>query len=258
MSTEIYILIHKPLEYEMDLSRYIPIHVGAALTDKKFAVIRDNIRDNISWKNPCYLETTGIYWIWKNSTADIKGQMQYRRFLSVNPDFCERILKNYDIITANPSELKMTVETQYEISHDIDDLLAVKDILMAKYPEYVDSYNEYISQGNILYYSNSFVTTKERYNDLCSFCFDVLDTLCAIKNYDDYQVRIEHAKETMKKHPEHKLNYSPSHPDLSGVEYQTRICGYLFERLFTLYVLHNKLNVYKCGEYIKLEDNMVD
>ena len=45
---------------------YIPIQVGAALTDKRVADITDDTGDNISLLNVNYSELTGLYWVWKN------------------------------------------------------------------------------------------------------------------------------------------------------------------------------------------------
>ena len=42
----------------------------------------DNTGDNISYKNFLYCELTGIYWLWKNVDADVKGLFHYRRVLT--------------------------------------------------------------------------------------------------------------------------------------------------------------------------------
>ena len=215
----------------------------------------DNTGDNISNKNPYFVETTGIYWIWKNSDADIKGQMQFRRFLSINPNFISIILNDYDIITASPCKLDIPVQFHYEIYHNIDDILDIKEILSKYYKEYLPSYDRYIKDGNILYYSNSFICTKKIYDDLCSFCFSVLEIFENKNKYYDDKILTEHCKETLNKWIEEKRkNYS--HNDVDMINYQKRIFGYLFERLVILYIFHNGLKVYDCGEYIKMEENM--
>lgn len=256
MKQEIYILTHKEIDNKnIDLSNYIPIQVGAALSDKDICEIKDNTNNNISYKNKYYLETTGIYWIWKNSDADIKGQMQFRRFLSVNPNFIQAILNDYDIITANPVKLEIPIQFHYEICHDIDDILGIRDILVGYYKDYVYSYDKYIAKGNILYYSNSFITKKETYDNLCEFCFSVLDKFEEKFKYYDDNILTEHAKNVLLKWATEK-NKKYNHSDIGQVEYQKRVCAYLFERLVTLYIFHNKLNVYSCGEYIKMENKM--
>jgi hypothetical protein len=41
--------------------------------EETFGYLRDDVGDNISSKNDTYSEITGLYWIWKNSTAEILG-----------------------------------------------------------------------------------------------------------------------------------------------------------------------------------------
>ena len=252
----LYVLSHKKIDYSIPDS-FKTLQVGAALTDENISEYKDNTGDNISDKNKYYCETTGIYWIWKNCKDSIKGQVQYRRFF--NKDRLDiynvkEILKISDIILAQPFSFgNMTIEQQYELKHNIDDLLEVKDIISKMFPEYIESYDKYIKHGNILFYSNSFITTSETYDKICSFIFPVLFEFEKRHNLSDEHDRLEHAKEALKKWPEHKETSHDGEPD---VEYQSRFCGYLFERLFTLYLLHNNLKIYNCGNYIMMEKNM--
>lgn len=259
MKQEIYILTHKTIDYDLDLSKYKPIYCGAALSDNKdIDIIRDDKgEDNISAKNDYYLETTGIYWIWKHSDADIKGQMQIRRFLSVNPEFISNILNKYDIITANPINFgpRMPIQFQYEVFHNVNDIKGIRQVLAESFPEYVKSYDKYIAESSILYYSNCFIASKKIYDDLCNFAFSVLKIFENKYKYYDYNIRLEHAKETVKLYSEFKTK-SYQHTDVGQIQYQMRICGALFERLVTLYIFHNQLKVYNCGEYITMENNM--
>ena len=62
----------------------LPIQVGKACSDIELNMQGDNTGDNISEKNFGYAELTAIYWLWKNSNADIKGLFHYRRFLDLN------------------------------------------------------------------------------------------------------------------------------------------------------------------------------
>lgn len=62
----------------------LPIQVGKACSDIELDMQGDDTGDNISSKNFGYAELTAIYWLWKNSKADIKGLFHYRRFLDLN------------------------------------------------------------------------------------------------------------------------------------------------------------------------------
>ena len=48
----------------------IPIQAGAALTERRICEMKDNIGENISYKNKQYCELTALYWIWKNDDSD--------------------------------------------------------------------------------------------------------------------------------------------------------------------------------------------
>jgi len=240
-----------------DTSIYILAYDKVTLLDDSLKVLycgkTDNTGDNISNKNEYFVETTGIYWIWKNTNSKYIGNMQYRRFLSINPRYIENILKDYDIILANPIIFPYSLRTQYMYKHNVNDIDTIKNIIKDKFPSYLDSYEKYIENGNVLFYSNSFITKREIYNDLCNFCFSILFEFEKIFNLSNKEDRLRHAAEALKLYPEQK---EVSHSGEDIVLYQSRFCGYLFERLLTLYIYHNKLNIYLCGNYIKLEDNM--
>ena len=244
MSKEVYILgygdnIIKPID-----DFYKVIYCGKT----------DNTGDNISEKNSYFVETTGIYWIWKNTSSDYIGQMQYRRHLCVNPNYIESILKDYDIITATPLRFPYPLEIQYMYKHNLNDILEIKNIIDRLYPEYSLSYDKYIKNGNIIFYSNSFITRREIYDDLCKFCFSILFEFEKKYNLQNEEDRYNHAKEALMNYIEEK---EVSHSGEDNIIYQSRFCGYLFERLVTLYIFHNRLRIYTCGDYIKMEDNMV-
>lgn len=236
---------------------YILANDKSNILDESLKVLycgkNDNTGDNISNKNEYFVETTGIYWIWKNTSSEYVGNMQYRRFLSINPRYVENVLTNKDIILANPIVFPYSLQTQYMYKHNINDLLVIKNIIKEKFPDYLKSYEQYIENGNVLFYSNSFITKREIYDDLCNFCFTILFEFEKIFNLSNKEDRLRHAAEALNSYIEQK---EVSHSGEDMVLYQSRFCGYLFERLLTLYVFHNKLNVYLCGDYIKLEDNM--
>lgn len=76
---------HKPSELPKN-ELFLPIHVGAALSDRQLGIQRDDEGDNISSKNPQYCELTAQYWLWKNVKADYYGLCHYRRFMCFNGD----------------------------------------------------------------------------------------------------------------------------------------------------------------------------
>jgi hypothetical protein len=56
-------------------------------------------------------------------------------------------------------------------------------------------YDKYIKNGNYLYYSNSFICKKEIYDDLCNFCFSILNKFVEENNFKDYDTLYNHVKQ---------------------------------------------------------------
>ena len=251
---DIYILTHKKLNYNFSLSDYKLLQCGAELTSNDVCELKDNTGDNISEKNDLFLETTGIYWIWKNTNTPYIGQMQYRRLLSINPTLIPVILSVYDIITASPRTLDRTILEQYDWAHDKEDLLQCKEIIKELFPEYENSF-DIMANSNTIIYSNSFITTRKKYNEICNFIFTILFEFEKRNNFMDKNVLYQHALDItkMKDQSFYEIQLcAPYHPELSPIAYQSRICGYLFERLFNLFLIHNKYVIYTCGEYLQL------
>lgn len=68
---QIYVACHKPT-WVLDNRLLVPVQVGAALTDARYAGMRqDNEGEHISEKNAQYCELTAQYWAWKIQTVSI-------------------------------------------------------------------------------------------------------------------------------------------------------------------------------------------
>lgn len=86
MDIKIGIAYHKPSAI-LQGEHFLPIQVGKALSDVDLHIQGDDEGDNISSKNPLYCELTGLYWLWKNTSADYKGLMHYRRIFTKRNSF---------------------------------------------------------------------------------------------------------------------------------------------------------------------------
>jgi len=247
MTQKLFILSHKKIKHH--LKGYKILQTGTDCIKKDLYFLKDNIGDNISSKNKNWLESTGVYWIWKNIDSDIKGHTQYRRFLSVNPELIPNILENNDMIVSSPIQLDLSLYDHYKYTHNINDLNNCKKIILRDYPEYEPSWTKFIEQNNILFYNDAFIAKKEVYDKACEFIFDVLFKL--EKEYLYSQELIDaSAKEAAK-------NGCTGCHNISSFEYNQRIFSVLFERLFTLYILHNNLKLYICGPYVTTEEGIV-
>lgn len=196
----IYVVSHKKANFPKN-DIYKPIQVG---NKESFTEIRDNKEKNISEKNPNFCELTAAYWIWKNDRSDITGLTHYRRyfFKSSNDNSIEnilekkdieKILKEYDIILPETERIiKYTVKGAYKKFHHIEDFDKCGEIIMEKYPEYIEAFNK-VANGKKLYLYNMFISNKKIFDDYYKWLFDILFELekrVDIKDYSDYDKRI--------------------------------------------------------------------
>ena len=229
----IYVITHKIFDDELlNDDEYAVLHVG--LNDNcKPTYIRDDLGDNISGKNPYYCELTGLYWIWKNSTESGKepvGLVHYRRFftypieefLYTYTGRMPRILKNldvkktlktYDAIMPTPERIFRTVEEFYKDHHNPNDLVTVRNVIEKLYPDYLKTYDEVLHE-HYFYFANMIITKKEILDQYCEWLFNIMTEV-------------------------EKIIIGSEIKD----SYQSRIYGFISERLIQVWIEHNALRV---------------
>lgn len=202
-----------------------PIQVGTAINGCIYPQhLHDNTGDNISEKNRMYCELTAQYWAWKNLDADYYGFMHYRRYfcfecgelqknelgdallshltpssvktLHLTDDELEKTVAAYDVITAEPYEVKKTgvstVYKHYNANHIVKDLNLTLDIISEKYPGFKAAADKYLG-GRKLYYANMYIMKKQLFFDYCEWLFDILaeyERRGEYKNYSLHQYRV--------------------------------------------------------------------
>ena len=247
----VYVLAHNnkclPLPYSIKNFQTI-LQVGADNNEEIISEVRDNSGDNISSKNGFFTETTGHYWIWKNDlNSKYIGVEHYRRHFNISEEEILFELQKNDIILPFPiNHGELTVQKFYHLCHIGSDIDMCESIVKELYPEYSDSWDKFIKNGNVLYYANSFITSSDKFRDICEFIFGILYEYMHRMGFNSITDVIEYVKSNNK-------NICPldhSRKNVSWVEYQCRIGGALFERLLTLYVLHNYKNI----KHVELQD----
>lgn len=237
----IYVVCHKP-SY-VPVNPYLrPIQVGAALSNIHMVAMQyDDEGDNISIKNKRYCELTAQYWAWKNEDADYYGFFHYRRYLSfheneleedgwgnivyprindrvireigLEPNRMREVISQYDIITVKARTLKdgVTIYQEYgkpdfQNRADLDKTLK---IISEKYPEYEETASQYMA-SYAAYECNMFIMKKDEYHKYCSWLFDILESLESQIDFEHYSVE------------------------------ETRVMGFIAERLFGIYYTYRK------------------
>ena len=188
----------------------LPIEVGADLRSRHIeGYIQDNTGDNISAKNKMYCELTAQYWAWKNLDADYYGFFHYRRYLNfsenkysldswqniteerlndtclkkynLNDDCIRNLVETYDLVlseeknVAKMPDRNASVYEQYKNgrSLNIRDLDLVRDIIGAKHPDYLYTFDE-VKKGRKTCLCNMYIMKNELFHEYMSWLFDIL------------------------------------------------------------------------------------
>lgn len=201
----------------------IPIQVGAALNPQKLCKVTDDTGDNISLKNRQYCELTALYWIWKNDNHTIIGLNHYRRKFVISLDMIQEKLFSADVIVPKPYYFRKSLEKEYARAHMSNDWIELEKILRLRYS---DEIIKHVFSSNKLYPYNMFIAQKPFVNEYCEWLFPLLFEL------------------------EGKIDFR------NKDAYQSRIFGFLSERLFTLFLTLKKVSIYECSVTIPEKSNM--
>ena len=194
--TKILVCCHKP-DVKADKDPFMPIHVGKSTSVYDLGIVGDDEGDNISNKNFCYCELTGLYWAWKNlKDVDIVGLCHYRRYfdfanqcrsgfptttfkpddfgnidLSVPEEFLEKLTPG-TVVMAYPNTFGHTLHLDYCANLVSDDFhtmrLAIKETQPVKYQE---AFHEVMYRGNIFSPCNMFIMCWKDFDKYCTWLF---------------------------------------------------------------------------------------
>lgn len=202
---------------------YLPLQVGALISEVTLPYLPDDTGDNISAKNKNFCELTGIYWAWKNLDADYIGLVHYRRYFSSRKNFkdkyswilnrkeIENLLDNCSVLL--PKQRNYWIETnysQYVHAHHKEDLDITRDIIETKYHDYLESFDVCMksTKGHRF---NMFIMDRKHFNSFCEWLFPILFEL------------------------EKRLDIS------MYSAYDARVFGFVSERLLDVFLMHNKI-----------------
>lgn len=209
MDVKIIVATHKKYQMPED-KMYIPLHVGKA-GKKAIGYMGDDASDNISTDNPRFCELTGVYWAWKNISADYIGLTHYRRHFTekniiqrlgknkfdciITEQSVKELLKQYDLIL--PTKRKYYIESMY--SHYVHlpytyekDVKVLRQVISEMQPEYVQAF-DVVMHRRSAHMFNMFVMRKEIFDKYCEWLFPILfevDRRIDISNYSSMETRV--------------------------------------------------------------------
>lgn len=190
MNIKIIVATHK--KYRMpDDEMYLPVHVGAeGKTDADgnpldLGFTKDNTGDNISAKNYCYCELTGLYWEWKNVEAEYLGLVHYRRHFRgrlfgrkfdkiLTGAQAEKLLAGHSVLL--PKKRHYYIETnrsQYIHAHHAEGLDCTEQVINEFWPDYSAAFAN-VMDRTAGHRFNMMIMRRDLFNDYCAWLFDVL------------------------------------------------------------------------------------
>ena len=216
---------------------FLPIQAGAALHDHINGYQPDDEGDNISTKNPHFCELTCHYWAWKNlKNVDIVGLNHYRRYFDFTrkwPQFSadkhfiatedflkqdykfpnlEILLSKYDIILPVARYWRVSNTQQYGDYHIAKDWEMLRQIIKERHPEYIPAFENTMDHSNKSVGYNMFVTHWKHFDAYSKWLFDILfEVESRVPPIDD--------------------------------PIQSRIYGYMSERLINVFCEHHRLRI---------------
>lgn len=233
---KIFVCAHKEVSLPQH-PYFLPIQAGAALHDAIKGYQPDNEGDNISDKNPHFCELTCHYWAWKNlKNVDIVGLNHYRRYFDFTkkwPQFSadkhfihtddflnqeyhfpylEEILSKYDIILPIARHWRVSNTQQYADYHIAKDWEMLRQIIKKRHPEYMPAFEKTMDHSNKSVGYNMFITQWKHFDAYSEWLFDILF---------EVERRVPPINEPI----------------------QSRIYGYMSERLINVFCEHHHLKI---------------
>ena len=233
---KIFICAHKEVPLPQH-PYFLPIQAGAALHEHIVGYQPDDEGDNISIKNPHFCELTCHYWAWKNlKNADIVGLNHYRRYFDFTkswPQFSadkhfistevflktsyqfpdlEKVLQKYDIILPIARHWRVSNTQQYGEYHIAKDWEMLRQIIKDRSPRYISAFEKTMDRSNKAVGYNMFITHWEHFKTYSEWLFDILfEVERRVPPIDD--------------------------------PVQSRIYGYMSERLINVFCKHHHLRI---------------
>ena len=246
-SIKLYSAYYQPFPLLPKADYVIPVQAGAETAIIKLDMQGDNTGDNISYLNNFYSELTVAYWVIKNADrtqCDAWGLCHYRRYFIENKyklfikkrsryyyrtkqqnldniltptlyKTLQKLLITNDVIVQRPTWARkekgiiFNIKDAYSEAHFEEDYTAMMEVVVEKFPDYSRSIEGY-GQLKVMSYNNMMIARWSIWDDYLNFLFTVLDEV------------------------QHRIN-------IHKEGYQTRVFGFLAERLHNLFIYHHQL-----------------
>lgn len=185
---KVIVALHKQYRVKQD-SVYLPVQVGASAANQDMGYQRDDQGQSISQKNTLYCELTGLYWAWKNLSAEALGIVHYRRYLGhpsrhrpwigrwaqiATGKELEQMLEERQILL--PKKRNYVIESredQFIHAHGKTAMDVLRLVMKERSAQYLPAFERTMrrTSGHIF---NMFVMRRDLCDAYCTWLFDTL------------------------------------------------------------------------------------
>ena len=244
----LYIIAHKDFKNDLTNKFYKILCDDPKQLNNSYPIdiLSSNKGNELYSRKKGYSEGSKIFYIWKQYknkkiTSKYVGFNHYQRIFSFvnNIPNLDKIFKNYDIILNNHITLNMTIKEHYYENHNGDDIESILDIIKEKFPDYYKSAVKVLNSTEI-YLCNIFIMKSDDFIKYGNFVFTTLlefDKKYNLKNDED----IKNYVKTINKYKKKNI-YKTYEEIISG---QSRLEGYLMERLSNIFYYYHFKNIYE-------------
>lgn len=215
----LYILTHRQIP-NWNTYFYTPLHMSMLDNPDVKLQVKDYYPE-IAKLNQVYGELSGIYYIWKNDNDNIKGTIQYRVMPTLSNYEINNLLKTYKFIAH--SDYVGSLKYQFIMHHDESGKLWELIVDLVKKSGISQSVIDKWENFEFVLSRHIFITTKKYYDEYANWMFNIISQIQDKLNIHSIEDAYRWARET--------------YPPEKNPDYQTRILGFISERLQTLYVM---------------------
>lgn len=177
---KILVAAHKPYWMPSD-PVYLPVQVGAALSDRELGFQRDDAGENISAENPRYCELTALYWAWKNLDAAYVGLSHYRRYFAgagergvlTGPEAAELLSRAPIVLPKRRHYVIWSVKGHYDATMLPGQLDVLREVLADQEPAFVDEFDRRMGMRSA-HILNMAIMRRDLFDAYMSWLFPVL------------------------------------------------------------------------------------
>lgn len=134
----------------------------------------DDVGDNISYLNKWLGDLTGLYWVWKNTSDEIVGTNQYRRFY-IDKEINELKFNSKTIYISAYSLVNFAnLAEQYIMVHKAIGLQALIESINQKSIKMPFEHVDLLNNINIISPANMFFAERKLFDKLCKVLFEIV------------------------------------------------------------------------------------